>query len=57
MATTRSLLGLDGKQRGLHAISKTASHVLRYISGRRPYAKSHAAGKCLIVCDPGDLCT
>lgn len=31
MATTRSLLGLDGKQRGLPAISGTASHVLHYI--------------------------
>lgn len=32
MATTRSLLGLDGKQRGLHAISETVCHVLWYIS-------------------------
>lgn len=31
MATTRSLLGLDGKHRGLHAISETASHVLQHI--------------------------
>lgn len=30
MATTRSVLGLDGKQRGLHGVFETVPRVLRY---------------------------
>lgn len=51
MATTRSLLGLDGKQGGLHTTSETVSHVLQRTLRRRVKAVTHTAGNCVVLHD------